>query len=333
MPSDLIRSAASDSHKAAADASLERFRSSLATTLSQLRGLLADRSGDAAVHTKRTATSLGTFAGGRVDAARFAAFTQAEDHLHADATVVLEAAVEALEALHAEGRSLNQWSLEPGNNLRCLVGRGLRHLGIAFGVAKAVQLARAGAYVEKEHAKLLKGFPFRDWSPEQRALAPLVLIRVADGDAQITNLGEFLDAGMKVLVDFEERCTAAPMARLITPGTFVVQDTDGAALEDFLSWSGAGAYALVVERCARFAHDPRAGVHLAERLRVDYLPDDRPARHCGSLSVTQQEQDLDHLRSLAQAATPLPVAEDVSEPAPADKLAALLLNKAHLEEV
>lgn len=333
MPSDLIRSAASDSFKAAADASLERFRSALATTLSQLRGLLADQSGDAAMHTRRTATSLGTFAGGRVDAARFAAFTQAEDHLHADATVVLEAAVEALEKLHAEDRSLNQWTLESGNNLRCLVGRGMRHLGIAFGVAKAVQLARAGAFVEKEHGKLLQGFPFRDWSPEQRALAPLILIKVTDGDAQTTNLAEFLDAGVKMLVDFPGRGTAAPMARLITPGTFVVQDTDASALEDFLGWSGTGTYALIGERAARFVHDPRAGVHLAERLRMDYLPDDRPARHVGSVSRTQQEQDLDHLRSLAQAATPLPAAEEKSEPAPADKLAALLLNKAHLEEV
>lgn len=333
MPSDLIQSAASDSLKAAADASLERFRSSLATTLSQLRGLLADHSGDAAVKEERTATSLGSFAGGRVDAAKFAAFMQAEDRLHADATPVLEAAVKALEALHAEGAALNQWQLEPGNNLRCLLGRSLRHLGTAFGVAKAVQLARAGAYVESEHAKLLKGFPFRDWSPEQRALAPLVLVRVVDGDAQATNLAEYLDAGIKVMVDYGDRSTAAPFARLITPGTFVVQETDGTTLESFLSWSGAGAYALVSAKAARFRHDPRAGMHLAERLRVDFLPDDRPARHVGSMSVSQQDQDLDQLRALAQAATPLPVEEEAPEPAPADKLAALLLNKAHLEEV
>ena len=120
----------------------------------------------------------------------------------------------------------------------------------------------------------------------------------------------------------------AALARLIVPGTLVVQTTDGddlALLEDF---DGPAIVAVVPEGAAVFRFDP--SVASGTGLTVDVLPEDEP-RAVGALSVARQEAELELLKLLDGASADRVVAA-AGEPAeaaePTDKLAAWLLRQA-----
>ncbi len=329
MPSD-----AHTKHLAAvAKPSLEGFRSSLATTIAQLQSLVAELEGDEAARSVHMAEHLGAFAQGRVNPNRFAQFAQGQQAATPAAAPVLQRAIAVLQEVHQAGTQLTHHTLQPGKNLRCLLSHSLRQIGRAFGAARVAQLATAGCFDEREHAPLLDQYLFRYWGPEQRKLAPMLVIHIEDGDVQATNLGEFLDGAVKVILNFGNLCSAAPLARLISPGVFVVQTTDPQLLAEFAAWDGPGVAAIVPQDCAQFVHNPLAGTALHQRLNLLHLPSHAPKHAFGGLSLQQQMEDVHQLQVLAKAAESAPASEEASPARPVDKLAALLLNKAHLEEV
>lgn len=332
MPSDPICDCP-DAVKEAAGASLADFRSSLATTVGILRASLAQLTGDEKKKKEIAEKSLGSFADGRIDVTSFDQYAVNKSSVDAAAGPVLERALDVLVELMDAGEALTHRHLNEGMNLRCLVNRTLKEIGRAFGAVQAVELAKAGLYDEAEHGSLFEGYMHKHWTPAQRELAPAIVVRLADGSAQTTNLSEFVDGHQKVVLVYGEDCPPAPLARLICPGMFVVQTTDCLGLEDFLAYEGPGVAAVVPATAARFSHDPRIGATLASRLSHVEFPDQPELRARGGLSLRQQVQDLEHLKSLSSAQTP-EAAEDVSNSAnPVDKLAAYLLGKAHLEEV
>jgi hypothetical protein len=130
------------------------------------------------------------------------------------------------------------------------------------------------------------------------------------------------------------RAAPAPLARLIAPGTFVMQSEDGSQLSRLAAFDGPGVAAIFEERgmAARFVHDPSGGGRLADRLEVTHLPD-RPRSRVAGVSAERQAEELAWLRELqalaAAAAAPSPgsAAAGPQPATPADQLAAWLLRQ------
>ena len=57
------------------------------------------------------------------------------------------------------------------------------------------------------------------------------MVEVEAEDLLPAGLGEFLDGAVKIVLVVRGHTTPAPLARLITPGTYVVQTADAADLE------------------------------------------------------------------------------------------------------
>jgi hypothetical protein len=117
---------------------------------------------------------------------------------------------------------------------------------------------------------------------------------------------------------------------------FVQQAADAADLGRFAAFDGPAIAALVPAGSALFTYDPSAGPRFEQRLQVAQLPKDEVRHAVGSVSVAQQQADLQWLRELgdvgtrsaaAVAATPAAAAAPVE---PADLLAAWLLKQTDL---
>ena len=311
----------------------DAFRSALASTIEQLRGLLAGASrGDAALLEAETA-ALGAFAQGRIDVARFVAVTSGvrDQPLELAASPVLERAYAVLHELSEAGYGLFRVVVPPDDSLHDAVGAALSRIGRAFGAARVASLVRAGAFNAEQHERMLAAFDHRRWNATERAVAPPLEVEVDGADLQAAGLSEFLDGRQKILLRVRGACPPAPLARLMTRGTYVQQASDPATLQGLAAWHGPGIAALVPEGCARFVHDPRSGGGLAERLHVDFLPEDAGVRPLGAWSTQQQLEDLEQLRELASTApAPAPATAGTAKGTPADHLAAFLLSRADL---
>jgi len=146
--------------------------------------------------------------------------------------------------------------------------------------------------------------------------------------------------GQKIVLVVEGECAPAPLSRLITPTTLVIQTDADDGLEPLARWSGAAVAAWVPASAARFVHDPAGGVDPWRRLTVHYMPE--PPRHAvGGLSPGQQAEDLRQLAVLAAHApaaqlagvTPGPAAPPPPTGDPVDRLAAWLLQQANLADL
>jgi hypothetical protein len=117
----------------------------------------------------------------------------------------------------------------------------------------------------------------------------------------------------------------APLARLVTPGTFVVQATDASALARFAASGAPGIAALLPASCAQFSHDPAAGPTLGERLTIVHLPASAQRGSTGSRSAQQQREELAQLALLAEVAelarlhAPAQAASVAASPSPGAK--------------
>lgn len=315
--------------------SADAFRSSLASTADQLRGLLAsmDRGDEAELELETAA--LGGFAEGRIDVRRFLAVTAVvRDHLPVDAsTPVLERAFSVLDELSKAGYSPFRVQVPSDSSLHTAVTGALSRIGRAFASARVAALVRAGSYDESEHEALFSSFDHRHWNATERSVAPPLEVEVDGADLHATALAEFLDGRQRIVLKVRGACPPAPLAHLVSRHTWVQQAAKEEELAGLTAWQGPAVAALVPEGCARFVHDPTQGGSLGERLRIDSLPEDGTVRPIGSWSQQQQLADLDHLRELA-AARPLPTAESTapSTSTAADHLAAFLLSRTQLTD-
>jgi hypothetical protein len=202
-----------------------------------------------------------------------------------------------------------------------------------------VELARSSRYDPDQHNHYLSGLPFRKWNRSERRLAPPLVVEVGSEDLLPAGLGEFLDGGVKVVLVVQGPTTPAPLARLITPGTFVMQTAEAGDLERLALSPHPGVALLFDEERdgqARFVHDPDAGATPWQRLDVAHMPEE-PSVGRGRRAPTWLEE-LAHLRALAkQPAAAMAVngtgeAETaLEETTPADKLAAYLLSQVDAE--
>jgi hypothetical protein len=303
------------------------FRSALALTAEQVRGFLA-AAGDDGPPEK---AFLGEFAAGRIDFARFASLLDRAPALDAASLGRIRRAYEILREAEAQWGGAPEVRVEPGGDLREAVARALAAVGRAFGAARVAELARAGRYREADHDALLESFPFRRWSRAERAIAPPLVVHVNGRDLRAEPLAEFLDGAVKIVLDVAGESPLAPLVRLVTPGTFVLQTRDGSGLDRFAAWSGPGIAALVPEGSALFLHDPAAGPDPWDRVSVQHPPEAGRLPQ-GGRSARQEAEELRQLAALcARPPTPPPVAPAAAPAAaaePADRLAAWLLAQA-----
>ncbi|MBK6307526.1 MAG: hypothetical protein IPF47_18080 [Gemmatimonadetes bacterium] len=132
--------------------------------------------------------------------------------------------------------------------------------------------------------------PRRSWS---RWTAP---------DLHIGGLADYLDGREKLVLVVRGASPPAPLVRLITPGTMVLQTSDDSGLDLVATTSGTAVAALVPAEAARFLHDPAQGREPWQRLTVWHMPP-APKNALGGLSAWQMQEDLRQLEALAAGPT------------------------------
>ncbi len=330
---------------------IQSFHSAVATAEEEVRTYVHQRRGQTQFKTEQALVELGPFAIGRIDPDRFAQLLGEAEELTPQSEDVLGRA-EAILAHFAADTKVHEVVVEPGGDLRDAVKDALEDAGQLFGASRAVELARAGTFDSAEHNYLLGSLGFRHWNRAERQLAPPLVVEVRGEDCLPAGLGEFLDGSVTIVLVASGPTTPAPLARLITPGTFVMQTADPVALRR-MAESAHPAVAILFDEerpeQARFVHDPDAGATPAERLTIEHMPE-QPEVGRGRRAPTWLEE-LKHLQTLAATghkaaeggAAPAdepsratqndPVGRFAAQETSADQLAAWLLAQTDLEGV
>jgi hypothetical protein len=279
---------------------------------------------------------LGVFAAGRIDTSRLATVLGTRDALDLNALKRLEAASLVLRNIVSRGRDLFVVAVPPGGDMALAVSNALAAIGRAFAAARIAAAARSGAASGLDEPKMLDAFPFAEWNAAERRLAPPLVVTVSGADLVATALAPFVDGAQKFVLIVDGACAPAPLVRLVTPGTLVVQAHDPKDLATFVSRSTTGVAALLPQTTIRFVHDPAAGAAPWQRLTVSGTPEARLTR-VGGWTGAQQSEEVRQLEALAAAppASTVVAAPATAPPAvtpgntdPIDRLAAWLLQQA-----
>lgn len=341
-------------------ARIDAFHATVAAAEREVSEEISRRVAQESFGGEQALVELGPFAAGRIDADRFSQLLGVADTLlTAEAIDVLGRADAILEDFAVTAAD-HVVKVEPGGDLRDAVKQALATFGRAYGAARAVEMARAGTFDEAEHGHLLGPLSFRLWNRAERHIAPPLVVSVRGEDCLPAGLGEFLDGNLVLLLVAEGPTTPAPLARLITPGTFVMQTADPDDL-DRLAATEHPAVALLFdeerEGQARFVHDPDAGDSSWARLSVEQMPTEADVGRGRRPPAWLEE--LEHLRALATepptagqgvgagaspegrpsvdgdvaaGATGADVTAGDASADPVDRLAAWLLDRADLDE-
>lgn len=333
MPSDERTDRAIEAMAARRDA----FCSALGTTVEQVQSFLNEyQSPSSNGRADRIGAELGPFAAGRIDLGRLATVVTDEREVDTLTLETIERARDTMRELVGRNGALFTAQVPPGGNLYKTIAAALEEIGRAFGATRIFELMRSGSYRGNEHARSLGSFPFEKWSRGERRLAPPLVVSVDGADLK-AGLSDFLDGAQKIVLVVRGPCAPAPLVRLVTPGTYVMQTNDPADLATFAEWDGPGVAAVLPDECARFTHDPSAGATTWERVTVRHLPERPPRLTIGGKSGGQQEEELRQLQAMAAkpaagaaaaGAAPAPTAPSD----PVDKLAAWLLQQADLKD-
>lgn len=307
------------------------FRAGVETAHAQVRAYLAAHAACSDERAQETALELGRFAGGRIDVRRFAAAMGTHRVLDAHEETLVRRCAEVMDEVLAHGDGLFLCEVMAGGDLHDTVESALAQVGRAFGAALVFQSVKAGVYRPEQHEVHLRAFPFRRWNRSERMIAPPLVVGLQGAELHAGALAEYLDGRQKVALVVDGPSTPAPLARLITPGTFVLQTDTPADLARLAAADAPGVAALLPPSAARFAHDPAA-----RRLEVTHLRAEPPRRAVGGWSAWQQEEELALLRQLAAAEALAANAEDrvrAADAAPVvdvDALASWMLARAGL---
>jgi len=302
--------------------SIDRFHTAVAKTSEVIRALLGG-GGDAP--DDQTA-ALGFFARGHVDVDRFSVFTPKQARITEAAEAPTRAAHAVLDELLARGDELFTLAVGEGESLVERVEERLAEIGRVFSAAHVVELAQRGQYRVDEHASMLDRYPFAKWSRSERSFAPGLVIELTGTEMTPAQVVPFLDGAMKMVFVVDGDAPAAALARTITPGVFVQQETGDAPLEAFTAFEGVAVAALMPGDAVAFVHDPSAGETTYERFVEITFPRELRKRPIGGISAAQQAEDYALLETLA--VVPTPTGEAASDPA--GKLSAWLLSQADL---
>ncbi|MBI4881502.1 MAG: hypothetical protein HY812_17840 [Planctomycetes bacterium] len=313
---------------------ISAFRSALASAVEDVRGILSTwRSAQSDSGEQRRA-ELGSFAAGRIDAERFATLLAVEEEVDAATVARLETIFDLLSDLADQKESVVRVKVATGGVLRDAVAGALARIGRAFGAARVVGLSRARRYEASLHQRFVNEYPYFLWSSSERQIAPPLVVEVAGQDVRAEALAEFLDGRQKIVLVVSGKCPPAPLARLASPGVYVVQAAEPVELAGFTAYQGPGIAALVPESAALFTHVPRAEARSWDRLKIARLPQEDAVIRLEGMSAAWQRECLRLLQELAAAppaAAAGPSAPDRPASAQVDRLAAWLLKRTDLQ--
>lgn len=322
----------SDERVAAALAALRprmaAFRFAVSGALERAGSTLASESGAG-----QARATLGDFGGRLIDADRFAMISSGAGPLDPVAQAAVECAAVVLETFLRAGDEEFVVDVSPGTSLAAAIRGRLATLGSVFGAATVIDQVRRRTYDPAQYQSLLDGHSFELWSAAERRFAPPLVVSVDGSDLDPFALAPLIDGWVRIILVVREPSTAAPLARLVTPGAFVAQSGDAKVLERVSDFDGPAVIALMNGPEARFVHDPRGGSTLWQRIEVTHMPDVPPRKLPGVRSVWQQRDDLSHLKALVQQpALPANSAEVLVAPGggsfdPAERLTSWLLDQ------
>ena len=328
MPSDPVLSTALD----VVAVPLQSFRSSVAATVEEVRGLLDAQDRPEEDRSARLGGELGAFAAGRIDPSRLALLLRAPHQIATAEMSHVRRALDVLRSIHSAGDEAFVARLPEGASLATGVEDALAGLGRAFGAARLIESARVGQSGTAE-AEGLERFPFRRWNRGEREVAPPLVVELEGSDLRTGGIADVLDGAVKLILVARGETSPAPLARLITPGVMVLQTDDPGDLSRIGAWSGPAVAALVSGSAARFVYEPGPAGAPGE-LEVSRRPDREAVnRPLDGLSVFQQREELGLLEMLANApGAPTEASMDGRQGAqdPAGELAAWLLRQADL---
>jgi hypothetical protein len=274
---------------------IEAFRLAVSGALERAKNTLASESGPDQVR-----VALGDFAAGLIDPDRFAMISSGFGPLDAVGHAIVERATKVLEDLLHAGDDDFVVDVHAGNSAAAAVRARMTALGPAFGAATLVDLVRRRTYDSAQHGLTLETYPFEQWTAAERRLAPPLVIRLDGRDLDAFELAPLIDGWVRLVLLVAEPCTAAPLARLISPGAFVAQAGDMKVLERVADFDGPAVIAVMSGSEARFVHDPRAGSAMWQRIELTHMPAAQPRKSLGARSAWQQRDDLSHLKALTQ---------------------------------
>ena len=310
------------------------FRSIVEGAIAQGDAFLGAQQATASQRADAAASSLGRFAAGRVDASAFATLFPPAPVATPEATAALERALAILRDVRERGDALFIVDVPAGRRLGPEIEAALVEAGRAFGAVVLAEVVRGGRYAS-EHERLLHPHEFRSWNRTERRFAPPLAVVVDGADLQVGALMDFADGREKIIVVVRGASPPAPLARCITPGTFVLQTVDGSGLDRVAAFNGPVIAALVPDGAAVFMHDPAAGKEPWQRMTVRHIPAP-PKKPVGGQSAWQMAEDLRIVTGLATTPFTVPTAAG-SSASPAvgatdatDRIAAWLLAQADL---
>lgn len=314
---------------------IAEFRSIVEGALVQGESFLAAQHATAPERAGGAATALGEFAAGRIDPAAFARLFPPVTVASTDALAALERALAILRDMRARGDALFVVDVIPGHRLGPELELALVEAGRAFGAVVLAEVVRGGRYAP-EHERLLHPHEFRSWNKTERRFAPPLAVLVDGADLQVGALMDFADGREKIIVVVRGASPPAPLARCITPGTFVLQTADGSGLDRVAAFSGPVIAGLVPDGAAVFMHDPAAGKEPWQRMTVRHIPAP-PKKAVGGQSAWQMAEDLRIVTNLATTPFDVPT-PDGTTAAPAvgaadatDRIAAWLLGQSGMQ--
>ncbi len=293
---------------------IAEFRSIIEGALAQAEAFLVEQGADAGHRTQRAGMELGGFAAGRIDAARFAELFPAVSPVEPAAIAALHRAIATLQKLRDQGDDAFFVELKKGGRLGVAVGDALAEIGRAFGAVILSEVVRGGRYKAEEHDALLDPVEFRAWSKAARRYAPPLIVSLEGADLHVGALSDFADGREKIVLVVRGAAAPAPLARCITPGTLVLQTTDGTGLDRVAAFDGPAVAAVMPESAAVFLHDPAAGREPWQRLTVRTLGEE-PKHTLGGTSAWQMKEERTLLADLGRTPFSIPVNGGSAKPA------------------
>ena len=314
---------------------IAEFRAIIDGAIAQANAFVAAQHASAPERATVAAASLGHFADGRIDAAGFAALFPPVAATAPGALFALGEALVVLREACVRGDALFVVDVAPGLKLGIALDAALAEVGRAFGAVMLAEAVRGGRYTP-DHDRLLQSHEFRSWNRAERRFAPPFVVLVDGADLQSGALMDFTDGREKIVLVVRGASPPAPLARCISPGTFVLQTVDGSGLDRVASFNGPAVAAIVPDGAAVFMHDPLAGREPWQRMTVKHMPTP-PKKGIGGQSAWQMSEHLRMVATLAETPFALPAAGGgVASPASGaadatNRLAAWLVDTAGLE--
>lgn len=320
---------------------IEKYRSAVVTTAEEVRGYLASHQPADERRDEAVAVGLGNFAAGRIDFDRFSTLLSDEASDDPGLLEKVEGAYKILNEIASGGDDVFRVNVKPGGRLGDAVSGRLSEVGRAFAAGRVAGMATLGSLNSGKNDKLLGPLEFEGWNIAERQVAPPLAVEIDGADLRAGELAEFLDGNVKIVLVVRGETSPAPLVRLLTPSTFVLQTADETGLDRFAAFDGPAVAAVLPESAARFVHDPTVGEGPWDRLEIVHVPEEAPKKAVGGISVRQQADEMEQLKALARCtgeASPAaedeePIAEQMISDHPVDQLAAWLISQADLSDM